>query len=379
VKILVDVPVDPAALAALLQTGLHEIDCIEPPAEAARPIDAARIRGTEALFCSVPPVNFADMRSLRWVQLASSGYSQLFGLDLPQRGIRATNCRGCFDVPIAEWNVAMMVNLARDVRQMIRNQEAAVWDRSARFQREIRGLTVGLWGYGGIGRETALTLARTGLFIVIASPEVENNEKVKEEILADGGEAMTLNLDISSPEAVKESFAKVNAEKGHVDILVNNAGITRDGLAVRMKQADWELVLKINLFGAFYCVQAALPGMMKARWGRIVNMASVVGLAGSPGQANYAASKAGLIGMTKSLAQEVGSRGITVNAVAPGYVATDMTAALPEELRQKMLASIPLGRLGVTTDIANAVKFLVSEDAGYITGHVLSVNGGMYM
>jgi 3-oxoacyl-[acyl-carrier protein] reductase len=231
----------------------------------------------------------------------------------------------------------------------------------------------------GIGRETALTLARTGLFIVVASPEVENNEKVKEEILAGGGEAMTLNLDISSPEAVKECFAKVIAEKGRVDILVNNAGITRDGLAMRMKQTDWELVLKINLFGAFYCIQAALPGMMKGRWGRIVNMASVVGLAGSPGQANYAASKAGMIGMTKALAQEVGSRGITVNAVAPGYVATDMTAALPEELRQKMLASVPLARLGVTTDIANAVKFLVSEDASYITGHVLSVNGGMYM
>jgi 3-oxoacyl-[acyl-carrier protein] reductase len=231
----------------------------------------------------------------------------------------------------------------------------------------------------GIGRETALTLARTGLFIVVASPEVENNEKVKQEILAGGGEAMTLDLDISSPEAVKEGFAKVSAEKGRVDILVNNAGITRDGLAVRMKQADWELVLKINLFGAFYCIQAALPAMMKARWGRIVNMASVVGLAGSPGQANYAASKAGLIGMTKALAQEVGSRGITVNAVAPGYVSTDMTAALPEELRQKMLASIPLGRLGQTADIANAVKFLVSEDASYITGHVLSVNGGMYM
>ena len=130
-KILVDVPVDPAALAALRQTGLHEIDCVEPPAETARPLDPERIGGAEALFCSFPPVNFADMRALRWVQLASSGYSQLFGLDLPQRGIRATNCRGCFDVPIAEWVVAMMVNLARDTRQMIRNQEAALWDRSA--------------------------------------------------------------------------------------------------------------------------------------------------------------------------------------------------------------------------------------------------------
>ncbi|MBZ5582054.1 MAG: 3-oxoacyl-[acyl-carrier-protein] reductase [Acidobacteriia bacterium] len=231
----------------------------------------------------------------------------------------------------------------------------------------------------GIGRETALTLARTGFFIVVASPEVENNERVAAEIRDGGGEAMTLDLDISSPEAVKEGFAKVFAGKGRVDVLVNNAGITRDGLAVRMKQADWDLVLRINLFGAFFAAQQALPGMMKARWGRIVNIASVVGQAGSPGQANYAASKAGLIGMTKSLAQEVGSRGITVNAVAPGYIQTDMTAGLPEELKQKMLASIPLARMGNPADIANAVKFLVSEEASYITGHVLAVNGGMYM
>jgi 3-oxoacyl-[acyl-carrier protein] reductase len=234
-------------------------------------------------------------------------------------------------------------------------------------------------GSRGIGRETALTLARTGLFIVVASPEVENNAKVSEEIRAAGGAAMTLDLDISSQEAVKEGFARVIAEKGRVDILVNNAGITRDGLAMRMKPADWELVLRINLFGAFFAAQQALPGMMKARWGRIVNIASVVGQAGSPGQANYAASKAGLIGLTKALAQEVGSRGITVNAVAPGYIQTDMTAGLPEELKRKMLASIPLARMGVPADVANAVKFLVSDDAAYITGHVLSVNGGMYM
>jgi 3-oxoacyl-[acyl-carrier protein] reductase len=231
----------------------------------------------------------------------------------------------------------------------------------------------------GIGRETALTLAKTGLFIVVASPEVENNEKVAAEIRTGGGEAMTLDLDISSQEAVKAGFAKVIAEKGRVDILVNNAGITRDGLAVRMKQADWDLVLRINLSGAFFASQQALPGMMKARWGRIVNIASVVGQAGSPGQANYAASKAGLIGITKTLAQEVGSRNITVNAVAPGYIQTDMTAGLPEELKQKMLASVPLARMGNPSDIANAVKFLVSEDASYITGHVLAVNGGMYM
>jgi len=162
-------------------------------------------------------------------------------------------------------------------------------------------------------------------------------------------------------------------------VLVNNAGIARDGLAVRMKPSDWQLVLKVNLEGAFLCSQQVLPGMMRNRWGRIVNISSVVGQAGSVGQANYAASKAGLIGLTKALAQEMGSRGITVNAIAPGYVATDMTKDLPEELKQKMLATIPLGRMGTPDDIADAVKFLVSDDASYITGHVLAVNGGMYM
>ena len=231
----------------------------------------------------------------------------------------------------------------------------------------------------GIGRAIALTLSREGFYIVVASPEVENNELVAGEIRAGGGEAMTLNLDIGSPESVKEGFGQALAAKGRVDVLVNNAGITRDGLAMRMKPADWDLVLKINLTGAFFACQQALPGMMKSRWGRIVNMASVVGQAGSPGQANYVASKAALIGMTKALAQEMGSRGITVNAVAPGYIETDMTKVLPEAVKQKYLASIPLGRAGTIQDVANAVKFLVSDDASYITGHVLAVNGGMYM
>jgi len=231
----------------------------------------------------------------------------------------------------------------------------------------------------GIGRATALTLCRAGFDIVVASPEIEKNEEVAEEIRACSGEAMTVNLDVTSAESVKESFGKAVKDKRRIDVLVNNAGITRDGLAVRMKQADWSLVLKINLDGAFLCIQQVLPGMMKNRWGRIINIASVVGLAGSAGQANYAASKAGLIGLTKSLAQEMGGRSITVNAVAPGYIATDMTAVLPDDVKAKILAGVPLGRMGKPEDIAAAVKFLASEDAAYITGHVLSVNGGMYM
>ncbi len=231
----------------------------------------------------------------------------------------------------------------------------------------------------GIGRAIALSLSREGFHIVVASPEVENNELVAGEIRAGGGEAMTLDLDIGSPESVKEGFGQVLAAKDRVNVLINNAGITRDGLAVRMKPADWDLVLKINLSGAFLAAQQALPGMMKNRWGRIVNISSVVGQAGSPGQANYVASKAALIGLTKALAQEMGSRGITVNAVAPGYIETDMTRVLPESVKQKYLASIPLGRAGTIADVANAVKFLVSDDASYITGHVLAVNGGMYM
>jgi 3-oxoacyl-[acyl-carrier protein] reductase len=231
----------------------------------------------------------------------------------------------------------------------------------------------------GIGRATALSLCRVGFDIVVASPEIERNEEVAGEIRACSGEAMTVNLDVTSPDSVKDAFAKALKDRGRIDVLVNNAGITRDGLAVRMKPADWDLVLSINLDGAFRCIQAVLPGMMRNRWGRIINIASVVGQAGAAGQANYAASKAGLIGLTKSLAQEMGSRGITVNAVAPGYIETDMTKVLPEEVKQKILASVPLARIGRPDDVAAAVKFLASEDAGYITGHVLAVNGGMYM
>jgi 3-oxoacyl-[acyl-carrier protein] reductase len=231
----------------------------------------------------------------------------------------------------------------------------------------------------GIGRAIALTLCRANFDIVVASPDIERNEQVAEEIRSCSGQASTINLDVTSAESVKEAFAKTLKDKTRIDILVNNAGVTRDGLAMRMKAADWDLVLNLNLSGAFRCTQAVLPGMMKNRWGRIVNITSVVGQAGSAGQANYAASKAGMIGMTKSLAQEIGSRGITVNAVAPGYIETDMTKVLPEEVKGKILEKVPLGRIGQPDDIAHAVKFLCSEEAGYITGHVLAVNGGMYM
>jgi len=231
----------------------------------------------------------------------------------------------------------------------------------------------------GIGRSIALTLCRAGFDVVAASPEIESNEAMAEEMRACSGEAMTLNLDVSSAESVKAGFAKVLAAKTRIDVLVNNAGVTRDGLAVRMKPADWDLVMKINLQGAFLCTQQVLPGMMKNRWGRIVNITSVVGQAGAAGQANYAASKAGLIGLTKALAQEMASRNITVNAVAPGYIATDMTKVLPDQVKEKILAGVPLGRMGTPEDIAAAVKFLASEDASYITGQVLAVNGGMYM
>lgn len=193
------------------------------------------------------------------------------------------------------------------------------------------------------------------------------------------GEAFVAPMDLGAPESIKEAIAKVAKDFGSIAILVNNAGITKDGLAMRMKQPDWDVVIATNLTGAFVAIQQALPAMMRERWGRIVNISSLVGEMGNAGQANYAASKAGLIGLTKSIAQEMGSRNITVNAVAPGYVETDMTKGLSEELKQKVIANIPLKRIGRPDDVAAAVRFLASEEAGYITGHVLSVNGGLYM
>ena len=225
----------------------------------------------------------------------------------------------------------------------------------------------------------ALRLAAAGDRIVVASNERENNDLVVAEIAAAGGQAFPVYLDLTSQDSIKEAVAAALKEAGRIDILVNNAGVTKDGFALRMKKEDWDFVLSINLTGAFLITQQVLPGMIKERWGRIINMASVVGLSGNPSQANYVASKAGIIGLTKGLAQEVGSRNITVNAVAPGFIETDMTAKLPQEVKDRMLAAIPLKRGGKPEDIASAVAFLASEEAAYITGHILSVNGGMYM
>jgi 3-oxoacyl-[acyl-carrier protein] reductase len=231
----------------------------------------------------------------------------------------------------------------------------------------------------GIGKACALALAKAGARVALAARQADKLEEVAAEIRAAGGEAFVAELDMREAESIRKAIARTAKEFGRIDILVNNAGVTKDGLAVRMKAEDWELVLATNLTGAFIASQQVLMGMMRERWGRIINITSVVGQAGNAGQANYVASKAGLIGLTKSLAQEVASRNITVNAVAPGFIDTDMTQALAAELKERITAVIPLGRLGTAEEVAGAVRFLASDEAAYITGHVLSVNGGMYM
>jgi 3-oxoacyl-[acyl-carrier protein] reductase len=231
----------------------------------------------------------------------------------------------------------------------------------------------------GIGRACALELARAGATVALAARNEAKLAAVAAEIEAAGGQAAAFALDVSNEESIKAGAKAVIERFGKVEILVNNAGITRDGLMMRMKRADWDDVLGTNLTGAFLLTQALISPMLKNRWGRIVNISSVVGRTGQAGQANYAASKAGLIGLTRSLAREFASRGITVNAVAPGYIETPMTAVLDEKLRTSMLAAIPLGRAGTDQDIAQSVAFLASDAAAYITGHVLDVNGGMFM
>ena len=231
----------------------------------------------------------------------------------------------------------------------------------------------------GIGRAVALELARRGAVVGLAARNVVKLEEAAAEIQAAGGRAAVFAVDVASEESIKAGAKAVLDRFGKVEILVNNAGITRDGLMLRMKRGDWDEVLNANLTGAYLLIQALLSPMLKNWWGRIVNLSSVVGRTGQAGQVNYAASKAGLIGLTRSMAREFASRGITVNAVAPGYIETPMTAVLDEKQRTAMLAQIPLGRAGTVEEIAQAVAFLASDAAGYITGQVLDVNGGMFM
>jgi 3-oxoacyl-[acyl-carrier protein] reductase len=231
----------------------------------------------------------------------------------------------------------------------------------------------------GIGRACALVLAEAGATVALAARNQEKLDEVAAQISSAGGQASVFALDVTNEEQIKATVKEILAKHGRVDVLVNNAGVTKDQLFMRMKRADWDTVIHTNLTSAFLLSQAVISSMMKQRWGRIVNITSVVGQTGQAGQVNYAASKAGLIGLTMAMAREVASRNITCNAVAPGFIETAMTSVLSDELKAKMNEQIPLGRQGTDVEIANAVKFLASEEASYITGHVLNVNGGMLM
>ena len=231
----------------------------------------------------------------------------------------------------------------------------------------------------GIGHACARALAREGASVALAARNQQKLDQLVAEITAAGGKAAAFVIDVSDEEQVKSGVKSALAQFGKIDILVNNAGITRAQLLLRMKRADWDAVLATNLTSAYLCIQQVIGSMLKQRWGRIINVASVFGQMGQAGQANYSASKAGLIGLTMAMAREVASRHITCNAVAPGFIETGMTAVLSEEFKQNAVKQIPLGRVGLPEDVASAVCFLASDDASYITGHVLNVNGGMLM
>jgi 3-oxoacyl-[acyl-carrier protein] reductase len=231
----------------------------------------------------------------------------------------------------------------------------------------------------GIGRACAMVLANSGAKVALCARNQEKLDQLAKEINHSGGEAAAFKLDVSSEDEIKAVVKAVVAKFGKLDILVNNAGITRDQLVMRMKRADWDDVINTNLTAPFLLTQAAIGSMLKQRWGRIINITSIFGQIGQVGQANYSSSKAGLIGLTMSVAREIGSRNITVNAVSPGFIETAMTEVLPAELKENILKNIPLGRAGSDLDVAHAVKFLASDEAGYVTGHVLNVNGGILM
>ncbi len=231
----------------------------------------------------------------------------------------------------------------------------------------------------GIGRAVAIVLAESGAKLALCARNQEKLDQLAAEISSKGGEALAFKLDVSSEDEIKAVAKAVIARFGKIDILVNNAGVTRDQLVMRMKRADWDDVIATNLTAPFLLIQAVIGSMLKQRWGRIINITSIFGQIGQIGQANYSSSKAGLIGLTMAVAREVGSRNITVNAVAPGFIETAMTEVLPAELKENILKSIPLGRPGSDIDVAHAVKFLASEEAAYVTGHVLNVNGGILM
>ena len=234
-------------------------------------------------------------------------------------------------------------------------------------------------GAQGIGKTISEELVQNGAHVVLGDVNLEGAQATAEAINNNGGSASAVKIDVSNPAEVKQVFDSILKDKKPIDIMINNAGITRDGLMIRMKEVDWDRVLNINLKGTFLCSQQAAKQMMKQKSGAIVNIASIVGVMGNFGQANYSASKAGVIGLTKTLAREVASRGIRVNAVAPGFIDTEMTRVLDESVRQKLIEQIPLAKLGLPEDVARCVAFLVSDRSSYITGQVINVNGGMLM